>query len=106
MSGLATAGDQGAQRGRKGGAKRKKIDASAGIVYLPFDYHRNRICPISADSNVVKIIRTIKERDMLPCIIFSFSRKECEAYATSLKEMDFNDGIVDWRENRYSCNSN
>ncbi|PAV77833.1 hypothetical protein WR25_19969 [Diploscapter pachys] len=65
MSGLATAGDQGAQRGRKGGAK--------------------------PDSNVVKIIRTIKERDMLPCIIFSFSRKECEAYATSLKEMDFND---------------
>ncbi|KIH43490.1 hypothetical protein ANCDUO_26503, partial [Ancylostoma duodenale] len=43
------------------------------------------------DSNVVKIIRTIKERDMLPCIIFSFSRKECEAYALSLKDMDFND---------------
>ncbi|KAI1709969.1 rRNA-processing arch domain-containing protein [Ditylenchus destructor] len=42
-------------------------------------------------SNVVKIIRTIKERDMLPCIIFSFSRKECEAYASILKDMDFND---------------
>ncbi|KAK6049846.1 DEAD/DEAH box helicase [Cooperia oncophora] len=68
MSGLADVGDKaagGVQRGRKGGAK--------------------------TDSNVVKIIRTIKERDMLPCIIFSFSRKECEAYALSLKDMDFND---------------
>uniref|UniRef100_A0A8L8K264 Superkiller viralicidic activity 2-like 2 n=1 Tax=Heligmosomoides polygyrus TaxID=6339 RepID=A0A8L8K264_HELPZ len=68
MSGLAAVGDKaagGVKQGRKGGAK--------------------------VDSNVVKIIRTIKERDMLPCIIFSFSRKECEAYALSLKDMDFND---------------
>nr|CDJ94252.1 DNA RNA helicase and DSH domain containing protein [Haemonchus contortus] len=68
MSGLAAVGDKaagGVQRGRKGGMK--------------------------TDSNVVKIIRTVKERDMLPCIIFSFSRKECEAYALSLKDMDFND---------------
>uniref|UniRef100_A0A915DKL8 Uncharacterized protein n=1 Tax=Ditylenchus dipsaci TaxID=166011 RepID=A0A915DKL8_9BILA len=42
-------------------------------------------------SNIVKIIRTIKEQDMLPCIIFSFSRKECEAYASTMKDMDFND---------------
>uniref|UniRef100_A0A0K0CVH9 Helicase ATP-binding domain-containing protein n=1 Tax=Angiostrongylus cantonensis TaxID=6313 RepID=A0A0K0CVH9_ANGCA len=68
MSGLEALGDKaegGIQRGRKGGMK--------------------------TDSNVVKIIRTIKERSMLPCIIFSFSRKECEAYALSLKNMDFND---------------
>ncbi|KJH50525.1 DSHCT domain protein [Dictyocaulus viviparus] len=68
MSGLDAVGDKaagGVQRGRKGGMK--------------------------TDSNVVKIIRTIKERSMLPCIIFSFSRKECEAYALSLKDMDFND---------------
>lgn len=42
----------------------------------------------------MKIIRTIKERDMIPCIIFSFSRKECEAYATQMKNMDFNTGLV------------
>ena len=44
----------------------------------------------SNNKNVVKIIRTIMERDMLPCIIFSFSRKECELYATNVKQMDFN----------------
>lgn len=44
---------------------------------------------IIGESNVVKIIRTIKERDMLPCIIFSFSRKECETYAMGLKDLDF-----------------
>jgi superfamily II RNA helicase len=46
----------------------------------------------SNNKNVVKIIRTIMERDMLPCIIFSFSRKECELYATNVKQMDFNSG--------------
>lgn len=44
------------------------------------------------DSNVIKLVRTIKERDMLPCIVFSFSRRECEAYASCLKDMDFNTG--------------
>jgi superfamily II RNA helicase len=30
-------------------------------------------------------------RNLDPCIIFSFSKKECEAHAISLKGMDFND---------------
>uniref|UniRef100_A0A158R3R5 ATP-dependent RNA helicase DOB1 n=1 Tax=Syphacia muris TaxID=451379 RepID=A0A158R3R5_9BILA len=45
----------------------------------------------SGPSDVVKIIRTIYERNMIPCIVFSFSRRECEAYATQLTDMDFND---------------
>jgi ATP-dependent RNA helicase DOB1 len=49
----------------------------------------------SLNKSVVKIIRTIRERDMLPCIIFSFSRKECEMYATNVKQMDFNDGLFE-----------
>jgi superfamily II RNA helicase len=49
-------------------------------------------CLLEGESNVVKIIRTIKDKDMVPCIVFSFSRKDCEAYATSMKDMDFNDG--------------
>uniref|UniRef100_A0A0N5A2L5 Superkiller viralicidic activity 2-like 2 n=1 Tax=Parastrongyloides trichosuri TaxID=131310 RepID=A0A0N5A2L5_PARTI len=64
---LETAGDAAKQvneRGRKGGVK--------------------------GDSNVCKIIRTILDKDMLPVIVFSFSRKECESYATTLKDMDFN----------------
>lgn len=40
----------------------------------------------------MKIIRTIKERDMMPCIVFSFSRKECEAFASQMKDVDFNSG--------------
>lgn len=43
-------------------------------------------------SHVVNIIRTLKERDMIPVIIFSFSRKECEAYATQMTNLDFNTG--------------
>ncbi|KAI6195930.1 DNA RNA helicase and DSH domain containing protein [Aphelenchoides besseyi] len=43
-------------------------------------------------NNVTILVRTIRERELLPCIVFSFSRRECEAYAQSLKDMDFNDG--------------
>ncbi|CAD6195637.1 unnamed protein product [Caenorhabditis auriculariae] len=67
MNGLAMRGDQAGgpqQRKRKKGTK--------------------------GDNNVLRIIRTIKENDMLPSIVFSFSRKECESYALSLKDMDFN----------------
>uniref|UniRef100_A0AC35GHW4 Uncharacterized protein n=1 Tax=Panagrolaimus sp. PS1159 TaxID=55785 RepID=A0AC35GHW4_9BILA len=41
------------------------------------------------EGNVLTIINTIQDRDLLPCIIFSFSRKECENYAKSLKDIDF-----------------
>lgn len=51
---------------------------------------RNRKSGGSMASNVVKIIRTIKERELLPCIVFSFSRRECEAYANELKNLDLN----------------
>uniref|UniRef100_A0A914W8B0 Superkiller viralicidic activity 2-like 2 n=1 Tax=Plectus sambesii TaxID=2011161 RepID=A0A914W8B0_9BILA len=68
MSGLKDTGD-----GGRGGVQRGKRGGTRG------------------ESNVVKIIRTIKDRDMVPCIVFSFSRKDCEAYATSMKDMDFND---------------
>lgn len=57
-------------------------------------------------ANVIKIIRTIKERDMLPCIIFSFSRKECEAYASTLKDVDFNDGNGFYILKIFTINSN
>ncbi|CAO4374346.1 unnamed protein product [Caenorhabditis nigoni] len=67
MSGLATAGD------------------SAGS----FNQRRSGK-GTSGDSNVLKIIRSVAANDGLNCIVFSFSRKECEAYALSLKDMDFN----------------
>lgn len=54
---------------------------------------RNRKSGGSMASNVVKIIRTIKERELLPCIVFSFSRRECEAYANELKNLDLNSGL-------------
>ncbi|CAJ0931950.1 unnamed protein product, partial [Mesorhabditis belari] len=68
MACIESTGDKGKpERGKKGGVK-------AG-----------------AESNVNKIVRSLRERDLVPCIVFSFSRKECEAYALALKDMDFND---------------
>jgi ATP-dependent RNA helicase DOB1 len=46
------------------------------------------------NKSVVKIIETIQQRDMLPCIIFSFSRKECEMHASNVKKINFNTGFI------------
>lgn len=68
MAQLQAAGDaaKGDQRGRKGGHKG------------------------GGESNCFKVIRTIMERDLAPVIVFSFSKKECEAYALQMSKLDFN----------------
>ena len=37
-----------------------------------------------------KLITLITEKNLDPCIVFSFSKKECEQYSMSLKSCDFN----------------
>jgi len=66
MAVLQNAGDaaKGDQRGRKGGMKE--------------------------GSNCFKIVKMIMERNFAPVIIFSFSKKECEAYALQMAKLDFN----------------
>ncbi|XP_066506476.1 exosome RNA helicase MTR4 [Hoplias malabaricus] len=71
MQVLRDAGDQGAStggkwdpKGRRGGTK--------------------------GPSNVFKIVKMIMERNFQPVIIFSFSKKECEAYALQVSKLDFN----------------
>lgn len=41
-------------------------------------------------SSVFKIVKMIMERNFQPVIIFSFSKKECEAYALQVGKLDFN----------------
>lgn len=66
MAVLQNAGDasKGDQKGRKGGMKE--------------------------GSNCFKIVKMIMERNFAPVIIFSFSKKECEAYALQMAKLDFN----------------
>uniref|UniRef100_A0A8C5M953 RNA helicase n=1 Tax=Leptobrachium leishanense TaxID=445787 RepID=A0A8C5M953_9ANUR len=66
MQVLRDAGDsaKGEQKGRRGGTK--------------------------GPSNVFKIVKMIMERNFQPVIIFSFSKKDCEAYALQLSKLDFN----------------
>lgn len=44
-------------------------------------------------SSVFKIVKMIMERNFQPVIIFSFSKKECEAYALQVAKLDFNRGV-------------
>lgn len=41
-----------------------------------------------------KIVKMIMERNFQPVIIFSFSKKDCEAYALQMTKLDFNTGTV------------
>ncbi|KAK7501044.1 hypothetical protein BaRGS_00007529 [Batillaria attramentaria] len=67
MTVLREAGDaaKGDQRGRRGGSK-------------------------AHESSIFKIVKMIMERNFAPVIIFSFSRKECEAYGMQMAKLDFN----------------
>lgn len=42
------------------------------------------------ESSCFKVIRTIMEKNLSPVIIFSFSKKDCEAYALQMSKLDFN----------------
>ena len=36
----------------------------------------------------------IMQREYYPAIVFSFSKRECEALALQMSKLDFNDGIL------------
>ncbi|KAF8362544.1 hypothetical protein PRIPAC_89467 [Pristionchus pacificus] len=40
---------------------------------------------------IVHTTRTLRERLLMPCIAFTFSRTECEHYAAAIREMDMTD---------------
>lgn len=42
------------------------------------------------ESSCFKVIRTIMEKNLAPVIVFSFSKKDCEAYALQMSKLDFN----------------
>eukprot|EP00057_Strongylocentrotus_purpuratus_P029781 XP_011684255.1 PREDICTED: superkiller viralicidic activity 2-like 2 isoform X2 [Strongylocentrotus purpuratus] len=41
-------------------------------------------------SNIFKIVKMVMERSFQPVIVFSFSKKECEAYGLQVSKLDFN----------------
>lgn len=45
---------------------------------------------VKDSSDCFKLVKMIMERNFAPVIIFSFSKKECEAYALQMSKLDFN----------------
>ncbi|CAH0555487.1 unnamed protein product [Brassicogethes aeneus] len=70
MAVLQNGGDaaKGDQRGRKGGVANKD--------------------PTQTD--IFKVVKMVMERNFAPVIVFSFSKKDCELYATQMTKLDFN----------------
>lgn len=54
--------------------------------------NNNHYDAFTGPSSVFKIVKMIMERNFQPVIIFSFSKKECEAYALQVAKLDFNRG--------------
>lgn len=80
MACLQSAGDaaKGDQKGRKGGISGKD----------------------PAQTDIFKMVKMIMERDFAPVIVFSFSKKDCELYATQMTKLDFNTSrysIIQWK---------
>lgn len=65
MSKLGAAGRDAGGRGKKGGQR---------------------------GSSCFKVVKMIMERQLQPVIVFSFSRRDCEAYALQMSKLDFNTG--------------
>ncbi len=42
-------------------------------------------------SDIKRIVKLVAKKEFDPCIIFSFSKKDCEAYALQLSKMNLND---------------
>ncbi|XP_044753460.1 exosome RNA helicase MTR4-like [Coccinella septempunctata] len=70
MSVLQDSGDaaKGDQKGRRGGISNKN----------------------ATECDIFKVLKMIMDRNFAPCIVFSFSKKECELYATQMTKLDFN----------------
>lgn len=68
MTVLGNAGDagKGDQKGRRGGPRG------------------------GPNTNIFNIVKMIMERNFAPVIVFSFSKKDCEAYAMQMAKLDFN----------------
>ncbi|BBN07456.1 ATP-dependent RNA helicase DOB1 [Marchantia polymorpha subsp. ruderalis] len=45
---------------------------------------------VQGPPDIYKIVKMIMEKKFQPVIVFSFSRRECEQYATSMPRLDFN----------------
>lgn len=62
-------------------------------VFTQFTSELHVAASSTGPSSVFKIVKMIMERNFQPVIIFSFSKKECEAYALQVAKLDFNKGL-------------
>jgi ATP-dependent RNA helicase DOB1 len=76
---------------------KKRLDGSVDIKLMPVlgreNGGRRRQRGNSSETigrDLYKIIRMITNKNYYPVIVFSFSKRECEQYALSMSNMDFN----------------
>ncbi|KAK2749592.1 ATP-dependent RNA helicase mtr4 [Myotisia sp. PD_48] len=66
-------------------------DANAKRKGKGKDKRTNKGGDKGGESDILKIVRMVMVKSLHPVIVFSFSKRECEAYALQLSKLSFND---------------
>jgi ATP-dependent RNA helicase DOB1 len=68
-------------------------DSAANTAAAGKQFGKDRKTMKGGSSNVFKIVKMIMEKHYEPVIVFSFSKRECEAHAMLMSKLDFNSGL-------------
>jgi len=73
-------------------SRKKLIKLGFDLILLLFnlDPRRSGAGGAGGESDCFRLVKLIMENDWAPAIVFSFSKKECEAYALQMSKLDFN----------------
>jgi antiviral helicase SKI2 len=77
--------NQGNKRGRGGGSHSNQVSRSGGQGGKPFERLDRTLW--------VHLIGTLKQKNLLPVVIFAFSRKKCEEFADQLPNTDLTTSV-------------
>ena len=73
--------------------KEKEKDKK-GRPILPVVKYKKPPNPAAQRNLYTTLINFLSKKTLLPCIIFSFSKKKCEEYSQSLTNMDLTGGLL------------
>ena len=65
-----------------------------GCSLIADNFNKGRKGGYKGETHCYRIIKMVMERNFAPVIVFSFSKKDCEAYALQMAKLDFNTKVA------------
>ncbi|KAJ3400300.1 hypothetical protein HDV05_001162, partial [Chytridiales sp. JEL 0842] len=86
-------GGRGGRGGRGGGGRGGAVVSRGGVGGGGSGASSNSFSRDLSDRNLyIQLLNMLKKKNLLPVIIFSFSKKKCEEYSNALTNLDFTSG--------------